>query len=157
MAVHSTYQHKTITMEVNRGSAGLTIESCNLMWFRNNTHPQIPIQSKTCLLDQYICGVPRPFTHRHTHSAIQCTLPNFYLAHPCLHSLITYWHPHLSWLQNKGQSPTEILRHTCLPQTYKNSFFPHTVREWNYLDASLVGSPSVDSFRECPKAPCRRQ
>ncbi|KAK3087114.1 hypothetical protein FSP39_001879 [Pinctada imbricata] len=47
------------------------------------------------------------------------------------------------------QHHTQTYRHIrANKETYKWSFFPHTVIQWNLLPNAIVTSPTVDSFRE---------
>ena len=39
--------------------------------------------------------------------------------------------------------------------SYKNSYFPRTIREWNSLDSYIVDSDTTDIFKDRIKAPSR--
>ena len=36
----------------------------------------------------------------------------------------------------------------CNSETYKNSFFPRTIIDWNHLDDNFVRADTVDGFRK---------
>ena len=38
--------------------------------------------------------------------------------------------------------------------TYQKSFFPNSIKDWNELDMSARGCPSIDSFKEYQKKNC---
>ena len=47
------------------------------------------------------------------------------------------------------KSHNQTFRHiTTQKDTYKWSFFPHTIVQWNILPQTIISSPSIDSFRE---------
>ena len=47
------------------------------------------------------------------------------------------------------KSYNQTFRHiTTQKDTYKWSFFPHTIVQWNILPQTIISSPSIDSFRE---------
>ena len=47
------------------------------------------------------------------------------------------------------KSHNQTFRHiTTQKDTYKWSFFPRTIVQWNILPQTIISSPSIDSFRE---------
>ena len=47
------------------------------------------------------------------------------------------------------KSHNQTFRHiTTQKDTYKWSFIPHTIVQWNILPQTIISSPSIDSFRE---------
>jgi hypothetical protein len=47
------------------------------------------------------------------------------------------------------KSHNQTFRHiTTQKDTYKWSFFSHTIVQWNILPQTIISSPSIDSFRE---------
>ena len=47
------------------------------------------------------------------------------------------------------KSHNQTFRHiTTQKDTYKWSFFPHTIVQWNIFPQTIISSPSIDSFRE---------
>ena len=51
-------------------------------------------------------------------------------------------------LTNNLQTIVNVLRLSSATETYKNSFFPRTIIDWNHLDDNFVRADTVDGFRK---------
>lgn len=52
----------------------------------------------------------------------------------------------LTFRTTRSYHPRKIAEYSCKTKTFKNSFFPRTISDWNALPADVVTSPTIDVF-----------